>query len=50
MFIPINKPLVPTANISKVKGKRFTAVDVVETVGEPIDDSQLSRVRSGAIE
>lgn len=50
MFIPINKPLAPTVNIERVKGKRFNAVDVRETVGEPISEQELSRVKTGVQE
>lgn len=50
MFIPINKPLAPTVNLERVKGKRFNAVDVRETVGEPISEQEVSRVKTGVQE
>lgn len=50
MFIPINKPLAPTNNLQRVKGKRFNAVDVKETIGEPMSENEISRVRSGLVQ
>lgn len=50
MFIPIDKPLYPTHNIQKVMGKTFTAVDVKETVGEPISQEEFSRAKTGTVE
>lgn len=50
MFIPINKPLAPTNNLQRIKGKRFNAVDVKETIGEPMSENDISRVRSGVVQ
>ena len=47
MFIPITEPLEPTANTEKVKGKRFTAVDVTEKIGEPLQAWQVAGIQSG---
>lgn len=50
LYIPVNKDLVPTANVQKVKGKRFTAVDINEKVGEALTPEQFSKMRRGTVE
>lgn len=39
IFIPVDQELVPTGNVSKILGKRFTAVDANEKVGQPISEN-----------
>lgn len=46
----MNKELVPTRNIQKVLGKKFTAVDVNEKVREALSPEQFSKMRHGTTE
>lgn len=49
-MIPFEKQLVPTGNIQRIIGKKFTPVDVNERVGEPLTPEQFNMKRRGGVE
>ena len=49
-MMPLEKQLVPTRNIQRIIGKKFTPVDFNERVGEPLTPEQFNMKRRGGRE
>lgn len=49
-MIPLEKQLVPTRNIQRIIGKKFTPVDFNERVGEPLTPEQFNMKHRRGVE